>query len=67
LADQSSVAKEDGAVSNDNVIPFRKRPPSEGELEAYRRFTRSWAPELRRMMFPEYFQHDQQHQDVCDD
>ena len=50
-----------------NVIPFRKRPPSEGELEAYRRFTRSWAPELRRMMFPEYFQHDQQHQDVCDD
>jgi hypothetical protein len=51
-------------MSYDNVIPFRKRPPSEGELEAYRRLTRSWSPQLRQMMFPEYFRHDQKKPDV---
>jgi len=42
------------------VIPFRKRPPSEAELEVYRRMTRAWAPALRQLMFPEHFQHEQQ-------
>ena len=45
-------------MSYDNVIPFRKRPPSQGELEAYRRLTRNWSRELRQMMFPEYFKHE---------
>jgi hypothetical protein len=51
-------------MSYDNVIPFRKRAPSEGELEAYRRLTRSWSPELRQMMFPEYFRYEQQKADA---
>lgn len=41
-------------MGRSNVIPFRKRPPSKGELEAYRRMTRSWSPELRQLMFPRY-------------
>jgi len=40
------------------VVPFRKRRPSEAELEVYRRITRGWHPELRRLMFPEHFKHD---------
>jgi hypothetical protein len=46
-------------VDNDNVIPFRKRPPSEKELEVYRQITRNWDPALRQMMFPEHFKHEQ--------
>ena len=47
-------------MSNSNVIPFRKRPApkkpvSELELDAVRRMTRSWHPELQKLMFPEYF------------
>jgi len=42
------------AMARSNVIPFRKRPPSKGELEAFRRMTRSWSPELRQLMFPRY-------------
>lgn len=41
-------------MSRGNVIPFRKRPPSKGELDAFRRMTRSWSPELRQLMFPRY-------------
>ena len=41
-------------MSRSNVIPFRKRPPAKGELEAFRRMTRSWSPELRQLMFPRY-------------
>lgn len=51
-------------MRQDNVIPFRKRAPSKGELEAYRRLTRGWSPELRQMMFPEYFRHEQQKPDA---
>lgn len=47
-------------MSGDNVIPFRKRPPSETELEVYRMMTREWAPALRQLMFPEYFRHEQE-------
>ena len=45
-------------MSNDNVIPFRKRPPSETELEYYRIMTRDWHPQMRQAMFPELFEHD---------
>jgi hypothetical protein len=45
-------------VNEDNVIPFRKRPPSEAELEIYRQITRGWHPELRKMMFPDHFRLD---------
>jgi hypothetical protein len=37
-----------------NVIPFPKREPSHGELEAYRRITRNWSPASKRVMFPEH-------------
>ena len=42
----------------DNVIPFRKPAPSEGQLEIYRRMTRNWSTELKRLMFPECFKHE---------
>jgi len=46
-------------VSDDNVIPFRKRPPSDSELRVYRLMTRGWAPALRQLMFPEHFRREQ--------
>lgn len=46
-------------MGQDNVIPFRKRPPSDGEMEAYRMMTRNWSPELKRLMFPHHFMHDE--------
>lgn len=46
-------------MSDGKVVPFRRRAPSEGELEAYRRMTRGWSPELKQMMFPEYFRREQ--------
>jgi hypothetical protein len=45
-------------MPGDNVIPFRKRAPSEGQLEAYRRMTQNWSSELKQLMFPEYFRHE---------
>jgi len=45
-------------VSHDNVIPFRKRPPSESEVEVYRSITRNWDPALRQLLFPEHFNRD---------
>lgn len=54
-------------MNDDNVIPFRKRPPSEGELEAYRRLTRNWSPELRRLMFPDHFRHETATREAQDD
>ena len=45
-------------MSKDNVIPFRRRPPSELELQYYRQMTRSWHPQIRERMFPEHFKHD---------
>jgi hypothetical protein len=45
-------------MPGDNVIPFRKRAPSEAQLEVYRRMTRNWSSELKRLMFPEYFRHE---------
>jgi len=52
-------------MSEDNVIPFRKRqrPPTERELEVYRQATRNWTPQMRQLMFPHYFEHDQNHSD----
>lgn len=47
-------------MSHDNVIPFRKRPPSDAELEMYRQMTKSWTPEMRQLMFPEHFRLDQE-------
>ena len=47
-------------MDHDNVIPFRKRPPSEQELEVYRQITRNWDPALRQMMFPDHFKREQQ-------
>ena len=46
-------------MTDRKVVPFRKRPPSESELEAYRRITRNWHPEMQRLMFPEHFKRDQ--------
>jgi hypothetical protein len=47
------------AMSDNKVIPFRKRPPSKCELDVYRRITRNWHPEMRRSVLPEHFKHDQ--------
>jgi hypothetical protein len=47
-------------VSDNKVVPFRRRPPSQAELEAYQRMTRHWSPTLRQMMFPEYFKREEQ-------
>jgi hypothetical protein len=46
------------SVSDDVVVPFRKRPPSEHELEAFRRATKSWDPGLRELLFPEHVKRD---------
>ncbi len=46
-------------MSQSNVIPFRKRPPSQAELEIYRQMTRNWSPQMRELMFPEHFKRDQ--------
>jgi hypothetical protein len=45
-------------MSDKKVVPFRKRPPSEAELEMYRRITREWNPALRQLMFPDHFKHE---------
>jgi hypothetical protein len=45
-------------VSDDNVIPFRKRRPSKNELEVYRHVTRNWHPQMRELVFPEHSRHD---------
>jgi hypothetical protein len=42
-------------VSDSKIVPFRRRPHSEAELEVYLRMTRHWSPTLRQMMFPELF------------
>jgi hypothetical protein len=47
-------------VTDRKIIAFRKRAPSEGELEAYRRMTRNWAPALRQLLLPEYFSREEQ-------
>src|SRR5262249_1482922 len=47
-------------VSSDNVIPFRKRPPSQTEMDVYRQMTRGWSAALRQRMFPGHFRRDQQ-------
>jgi hypothetical protein len=54
-------------MSDNKVIPFRKRPPSENELEAYRQMTRNWHPQMRQSVFPEHFKHDDQEPRSCDD
>jgi len=47
-------------MAESNVIPFRKRRASDGEMAAYRMFTRNWSPELRQLMFPDYFREEKQ-------
>jgi hypothetical protein len=44
-------------MKGDNVIPFPKRRPSNGELEAYRQITRNWSAEVRHLIFPEHYRH----------
>jgi hypothetical protein len=46
-------------MSDEKVIPFRKRPPSEPVMDVYRHMTRGWHAEMRRLMFPEHFAHEQ--------
>jgi hypothetical protein len=46
-------------MADEKVVPFRKRPPSQAELEAYMRMTRNWHPEMRRLVFPELFKKEQ--------
>lgn len=46
-------------MSESNVIPFRRRPPTPVEIEYYRMMTRSWHPAVRQQVFPEHFELDQ--------
>ena len=49
-------------MSENNVIPFRKRPaPSTPDvgIETYARMTRTWHPEIKELMFPEQFKQEQ--------
>jgi hypothetical protein len=45
-------------LSDNKVVPFRKRPPSATELEVYRQITRNWSPQMKQVMFPEHFERD---------
>ena len=45
-------------MSDQKIIPFRKRPPADAVMEAYRQMTRGWHAEMRRLMFPEHFAHE---------
>ncbi|HYX74349.1 MAG TPA: hypothetical protein VE819_06675 [Steroidobacteraceae bacterium] len=42
-------------MSDSKVVPFRRRPVSEAELEVYQRITRHWSPTLRQKLSPEHF------------
>ena len=53
-------------MSDDKVIPFRKRPPSEAELEVYRRMTQQWSSALRQLMFPEHFRREEETERCAD-
>ena len=43
-------------MNDDNVIPFRKRPPSEAEMDAYRQMTRRWTDASKQLLMPDHFQ-----------
>jgi len=46
-------------MTRDNVVvPFRRRPPTQQELETYHLLTRHWSPALRRLLCPRYFEAD---------
>ena len=45
-------------MSDDVVVPFRKRPPSDHELDVFRLATKSWHPSLRELLFPEHAKRD---------
>jgi hypothetical protein len=44
----------DAKMSDNKVIPFRRREPkpSEIELEMFRHMTRNWSDQMRQLMFP---------------
>lgn len=45
----------------DKVVPFARppKPPTEGEMAAWRMMTKSWSSEMKRLMTPRYYQHEQ--------
>jgi hypothetical protein len=45
-------------MDNDNVIPFRKRPPSEREMDVYRQITRCWSDASKQLLLPDHYQLD---------
>jgi hypothetical protein len=46
-------------MTRDNVVvPFRRRPPAQQELEMYHMLTRHWSPALRRLLCPQYYEAD---------
>jgi hypothetical protein len=36
------------------------------ELDVYRRITRAWSAEMKQMMFPEHFRHDEKAREPSD-
>ena len=50
-------------MSENKVVPFRKRPTpptAEVGIETYARMTRTWHPEIKKLMFPEQFKQEQE-------
>lgn len=39
-----------------NILPFTRKtkPPTQGELAAYRQMTKNWSDAMRRLVFPQY-------------
>jgi hypothetical protein len=50
-----STVFEDRSMSRDNIIPFRKRPPSDKEMDVYRVTTRRWSDASKQLLLPEHF------------
>ena len=50
----------DTKMSDNKVVPFRRREskPSATEVDMYRKMTRNWSEEMRRLMFPTYAEFD---------
>jgi hypothetical protein len=52
-------------MTRDNVVvPFRRRRPTQQELDTYHMMTRHWSPALRRLLCPQYYEADAQQADA---
>jgi hypothetical protein len=45
-------------LSTDNILPFRKRPPSDKEMDVYREVTKRWTDASRQLLLPEHYSNE---------